>query len=59
MDEKRSDEPLESAEKYSDEELLKEFKAFKGMTISLPILGPKLNEIYNHLETDSGREGER
>ena len=41
MNGKRNDEPPESAEKYSDEELLKEFEAVKRMTVPLPIPDPE------------------
>ena len=45
MDGKRNDEPPESEEKYSDEELLKEFEAVKRMTVPLPIPDPKPDEL--------------
>nr|WP_289707469.1 hypothetical protein [Enterocloster clostridioformis] len=40
MDGKRNDEPPELEEKYSDEELLKEFETVKRMTVPLPIPDP-------------------
>ena len=39
MDGKRNDEPPEPAERYSDEELLKESEAVKRMTVPLPEAG--------------------
>ena len=45
MDGKRNDEPPEPAERYSDEELLKESEAVKRMTVPLPITDPKPDEL--------------
>ena len=45
MDGKRNDEPPEPAERYSDEELLKEFEAVKRMTVPLSIPDPKPDEF--------------
>ena len=60
MDGKRNDEPPESAEKYSDEELLKEFEVVKRMTVPLPIPDPKLDEfapIWKRIQ--EGKEKEK
>ena len=45
MDGKRNDGPPELTDKYSDEELLKEFEAVKRMTVPLPIPDPKPDEL--------------
>lgn len=63
MDGKRNDEPPEPAEKYSDEELLKEFEAVKRTTVPLPIPGPEQIEferIWKQIqkERDMGVEKE-
>nr|WP_303040864.1 hypothetical protein [Enterocloster clostridioformis] len=60
MDGKRNDEPPESAEKYSDEELLKEFETVKRMTVPLPIPDPKPDEfetIWKRIQ--EGKEKEK
>ena len=63
MDGKRNDEPPEPAEKYSDEELLKEFEAVKRMTVPLPIPDPEpieFERIWKQIqeERDMGVEKE-
>jgi len=63
MDGKRNDEPPEPAEKYSDEELLKEFQAVKRMTVPLPIADPEpieFERIWKQIqeERDMGVEKE-
>ena len=60
MDGKRNDEPPESAEKNSDEELLKEFEAVKRMTVPLPNPDPKPDEfetIWKRIQ--EGKEKEK
>ena len=59
MDGKRNDEPPEPAEKYSDEELLKEFEAVKRMTVPLPIPDPKPDEfetIWKRIQGEKEKE---
>ena len=60
MDGKRNDEPPEPAEKYPDEELLKEFAAVKRMPVPLPIPDPKPDEfetIWKRIQ--EGKEKEK
>ena len=62
MDGKRNDEPPESEEKYSDEELLKEFEAVKHMTVPLPIPGPEpieFERIWKQIQKESDMRVEK